>query len=67
MYSDYKIVDSIDCGVMQRMVRDLMAQGWVPQGGVCAVQHAPHKVSVGQAMGLPVEDGHGCRCKGVGR
>ena len=53
---DYKIVESVGTANMIREVRELMAAGWLPLGGVCADKVDPQafgKVSVGQAMGLP--------------
>lgn len=58
-YVDYKIVESVGTENMIREVRELMAAGWLPLGGVCAVKVDAQtfgKVSVGQAMGLPQKE-----------
>ena len=58
-YVDYKIVESVGTENMIREVRELMAAGWLPLGGVCAVKVDAQtfgQVSVGQAMGLPARE-----------
>ena len=59
IFCDYKIVESVGTELMIREVKELMAAGWIPLGGVCAVKLDSQcfgKVSVGQAMGLPAEE-----------
>ena len=55
-FIDYTIVESMDCECVERKVKRLMLAGWVPLGGVWALQQTKLHISLGQAMGLPVRE-----------
>ncbi|MCK9327374.1 MAG: hypothetical protein M0P69_17910 [Bacteroidales bacterium] len=55
-YCDYKIVESMDVECVERTVKRLMLAGWVPLGGVWAMRQTKLHISIGQAMGLPVQE-----------
>jgi len=47
---EYSIVEKSDRYDLQKRVRDLIEQGWRPQGGVFFVYHSAYKETWAQAM-----------------